>query len=254
MALLEDPEAQGHAGRAAARLGRARWSAVALEGGRWPRVPRARPPDDPATAWPFSLQIFLWVSLHPANPAVTVPRPCSVLAGRRACGDPPGSSAQHSSGHGSSWSPGTAIRDPHGGWSHRGSPLHWAPPPSGAPCRPRRVGSAGQSARPLPCLSLAQNQEADWRGQALGRRGLGHDCGGCWGRPIAGRLVGVGHLPVARHVGAGGHHCPPGEAALVFLVIGAGAWGGAVGVRCLGTAEPLSPRGPVCPTCTQEAD
>lgn len=151
-------------------------------------------------------------------------------------------------------SPRTAIRDPHGGWSHRGSPLHWAPPPSGAPCRPRRVGSAGQSARPLPCLSLAQNQEADRRGQALGRRGLGHDCGGCWGRPIAGRLVGVGHLPVARHVGAGGHHCPPGEAALVFLVIGAGAWGGAVGVRCLGTAEPLTPCGPVCPTCTQEAD
>lgn len=168
VALLEDPEAQGHAGRAAARLGRARWRAVALEGGRWPRVPRARPPDDPATAWPFSLQIFLWVSLHPANPAVTVPRPRSVLAGRRACGDPPGSSAQHSSGARGRPSGTRTGAGPTGDRPSTGLPL-----PREPPAGPGGWGQQGSPPAPSPASHSLRirrqiGEDKHWGGEVLG--------------------------------------------------------------------------------------
>lgn len=48
---------------------------------------------------------------------------------------------------------------------------------------------------------------------------------------MAGRLAGVCHLPVARHVGAGGHHRAPGQTALVLLVVRAGACSVGAAVR-----------------------
>lgn len=49
--------------------------------------------------------------------------------------------------------------------------------------------------------------------------------------PVAGRLARVCHLPVAGHVGAGGHHRAPRQAAIVLLVIGAGACSVGAAVR-----------------------
>ena len=120
-----------------------------------------------------------------------------------------------------------------------------------APCRPtssRQPGSVGSAGllthlplpQPCPRISLAQNELADRRRWARGVRGARLPWGGrgaglpwCRGRPMAGRLAGVCHLPVARHVGAGGHHRAPGQAALVLLVIRAGACSVGAAVRGL---------------------
>lgn len=220
------------------------------------RVPRAWPPDDLTTARPFSLQIRLWVSLHPANPAMTVPRPHSVLAAEPEA-DAPASSAERSSGSGSSRSPRTATRDPRWGWSHRGSSLHWAPPPSGVPCRPRRVGSAGQPTRPLPCLS--QNLTRSESAGRLARASTGQARSWARLRWVVGeahrRTAGWGRSPSSGQTCQSRRTPPPPRGGGTRL---SGHWcrclGRGGGSQASGDSGALTPGGPVCPTCTQWAD